>query len=90
MNKQSKLPRFIHKMWAKLFNYFWLPCPICGRTFGGHESKQNNILWFDKGKGKGFCNDPECWKIATQKNADLNAKQKFNESLYILNNGSKL
>lgn len=23
---------------AWLNGYFWLPCPICGREFGGHES----------------------------------------------------
>ena len=32
-----KLPRFIHRIYADLFGYFWLPCPICGRDFGGHE-----------------------------------------------------
>jgi hypothetical protein len=22
---------------ARLFGYFWKPCPRCGRMFGGHE-----------------------------------------------------
>jgi hypothetical protein len=24
-------------LYAKLRGYFWLPCPICGQMFGGHE-----------------------------------------------------
>lgn len=31
------LPRFVHRWYARLFGYFWLPCPRCGRWFGGHE-----------------------------------------------------
>lgn len=31
-------PRWFHRVWAWLFGYFWLPCPDCGRMFGGHES----------------------------------------------------
>ena len=25
-------------MRAALGGYFWIPCPICGRNFGGHEA----------------------------------------------------
>ena len=32
--------RFYNKIYAKLFHYFWLPCPVCGRFFGGHEVKE--------------------------------------------------
>jgi hypothetical protein len=32
-----KLPRIYHKLYAKSTGYFWLPCPLCGREFGGHE-----------------------------------------------------
>jgi len=31
------VPRILHKWYAKLNHYFWLPCPVCGRYFGGHE-----------------------------------------------------
>lgn len=31
------LPRTFHRLYAKIVGYFWLPCPICGRYFGGHE-----------------------------------------------------
>lgn len=29
--------RQIHRLYAWLFGYFWLPCDKCGRDFGGHE-----------------------------------------------------
>lgn len=30
-------PRFLHHIYAKALGYFWLPCPLCGEHFGGHE-----------------------------------------------------
>jgi hypothetical protein len=29
--------RRLSQFYAFLRGYFWLPCPICGRMFGGHE-----------------------------------------------------
>ena len=29
--------RDIHRTFAKTHGYFWLPCPLCQREFGGHE-----------------------------------------------------
>lgn len=29
--------RFLSKLYAKFFGYFWMPCPSCGEMFGGHE-----------------------------------------------------
>jgi len=34
-----KLPRFVHKLYAILFGYFWDSCPVCGKYFGGHEKR---------------------------------------------------
>ena len=31
------MTRYFHRMYAKIFGYFWVPCPICGEPFGGHE-----------------------------------------------------
>jgi hypothetical protein len=25
-----------HKLYANIFGYFWLPCPLCRREFSGH------------------------------------------------------
>ena len=29
--------RRVHRWWAGKHRLFWLPCPMCGREFGGHE-----------------------------------------------------
>jgi hypothetical protein len=29
--------RLLERLRAWFGGYFWLPCPICGRMFGGHE-----------------------------------------------------
>lgn len=29
--------RQVHRVWAEANGYFWLPCPLCRREFGGHE-----------------------------------------------------
>lgn len=29
--------RILHKWYAKITGYFWLPCVLCGKEFGGHE-----------------------------------------------------
>ena len=36
--------RLFHKMYARLFGYFWIPCPVCKRYFGGHEADIRNSL----------------------------------------------
>lgn len=35
-------PRWWARLRAALGGYFWLPCPLCGTMFGGHE-------WHDVG-----------------------------------------
>lgn len=29
--------RILNRLFAWVFGYFWLPCPICKKMFGGHE-----------------------------------------------------
>lgn len=29
--------RRFHRAYATLCGFFWLPCPLCGREFGGHQ-----------------------------------------------------
>lgn len=29
--------RWFHRLYAHLNLYFWAPCPLCGKNFGGHE-----------------------------------------------------
>lgn len=37
--------RRLHRLYAWLFGYFWLPCPICGRMFGGHETGDMSLAY---------------------------------------------
>lgn len=54
--------RLLNKFYAWAFGYFWLPCPICGKYFGGHETA--NIftagLVAEDGHAYGVCPDPQC------------------------------
>ncbi len=34
--------RWAHRWYATALGYFWLPCPLCRRPFGGHEWRQVN------------------------------------------------
>lgn len=31
-------PRWFHQWYALSIGYFWIPCPLCGHHFGGHEA----------------------------------------------------
>jgi len=35
-----RLPRWLNRLYAKALCYFWIPCPICKREFGGHEAAE--------------------------------------------------
>jgi hypothetical protein len=30
--------RLIHRAYAAMFGYFWMPCILCDRPYGGHEA----------------------------------------------------
>lgn len=51
--KLSKYPRFINWIWATWGGLFWLPCPICGKNFGGHEP--SGTLMHSYNHGEGVC-----------------------------------
>lgn len=36
-------PRKIQELIAKLGDYFWVPCDICGEYFGGHEVDEDYV-----------------------------------------------
>jgi hypothetical protein len=38
----SRLPRWMHRTYARLGGYFWLPCPLCGQYFAGHEWRDHD------------------------------------------------
>jgi hypothetical protein len=50
----------MNKLFAAIFGYFWLPCPLCGQHFGGHEWRdidgKSSVIGTNPGKG--IC--PDC------------------------------
>ena len=68
MGRQSILPRFVHHFWARLRGYFWAPCPICGRKFGGHEQSGIFLITEPNGGGWMVCRDPECINETRRRN----------------------
>lgn len=57
-------PRLFQFLYAKLFGYFWLPCPICGKNFGGHEKHGSLMTSWDGG----IMTCPDCAEEAEHRN----------------------
>ncbi len=57
----ERLGRSCNRAYARLFGYFWIPCPICGRRFGGHE--WGATLW-TAGEGRAVCRNEGCVRVA--------------------------
>ena len=34
----------LRKLKAFLWGYFWMPCPLCGRMFGGYEAASTGLI----------------------------------------------
>jgi hypothetical protein len=62
-----RLPRFLHRFWAWLNGYFWAPCPVCGRMFGGHEAFWRGLR-ISKGSWRSICGSPDCLYVAEIRN----------------------
>jgi hypothetical protein len=45
-----------HWLATRRGRYFWLPCPTCGREFGGHECGEV-LHWTEQGSGRMSCVD---------------------------------
>lgn len=53
--------RLMHKLYAHAFGYFWLPCPVCGEPFGGHEAhRHTEAVLCEDGHAYCVCPKPEC------------------------------
>ena len=54
--------RTLNRIYAWLFGYFWLPCPVCGQMFGGHEIANcfTAALVGKDGRAQRVCPDPQC------------------------------
>ena len=60
-------PRFLHRSWAFLRGYSWIPCPLCKKCFGGHEWKTGNELWITERDSVAVC--PCCVAEAEKSNS---------------------
>ena len=59
--------RLLNKLYAFIFGYFWLPCPICSEYFGGHEWGESLMTgWYS---GKGVCR--KCKNEAIKRNEEF-------------------
>lgn len=54
--------RRAHRWYAISHGYFWMPCDLCGREFGGHEWRNIDGKWSSvpdpmgqPGQGIGIC-----------------------------------
>lgn len=61
--------RRFNKWYAKTNGYFWLPCPSCGKEFGGHERSEGaySSIPISKSKATGIC--PDCTKAGVGERA---------------------
>lgn len=74
-----KMPRFLHKLYANFFGYFWLPCPICHKPFGGHEMAEGAYLMDTEARGWGVCKN--CVDVAKELNQENLATTTFNNAV---------
>lgn len=66
-------PRWLNCLYAHLMGYLWLPCPICGEKFGGHEWRTDlgHILYTTVNSGIAICPNLECVIEAGERNVKL-------------------
>jgi len=50
-------PSWIRRILAFLTRTFWLPCPLCGKPFGGYENDTGHMM---TGPGIGVMICPDC------------------------------
>ena len=61
----------IEQVKAYMGGYFWLPCPMCGNMFGGHEKGGDMYDPVDLFRGNMTCADPECIKRVEEHNKPI-------------------
>ncbi len=71
----KKINRLWNYLYASAHGYFWLPCPICGENFGGHELKHGGSLMTSINTGRGVCSN--CAEEAKRRNKKF-MKENYN------------
>ncbi len=62
--------RRLNRWYAHTFRYFWLPCPICGESFGGHEALPGHSLFIKGSKWSSVCYKEPCYLEALNRNKE--------------------
>ena len=75
--------RTLAKIWAHLWGYFWLPCPICGEMFGGHEGSLG-VLIVAPGDARLTCSKLSCRVEAARRNAQPELLSKLRQAVFLL------
>lgn len=69
--------RWLNRWYARALGYFWLPCPICGKDFGSHETLPRHVLWHTSSPGcdtgSSVCYKETCYLIALALNKKRDA-----------------
>lgn len=62
VKRRKLIFRKLNELWAKFWHYFWLPCLLCGKYFGGHELGYSIYNGIPKAGEPGVktCVCPEC------------------------------
>lgn len=75
---RARVERKLHEAYARYNGYFWLPCPVCGEWFGGHEKGGGNARHIEPVEDEPYrahstCpNCPGYWEIrATRVPSDI-------------------
>lgn len=55
LHRWTPIRRWPQRLYAKLNGYFWLPCNICGKMFGGHEWRETDVWMVERGRGLVVC-----------------------------------
>lgn len=66
--------RWLARAWARVFGYFWLPCPVCHEPFAGFEWGEYSMMTGDAA-GTGVCARPSCQAVAEASAKEFYAKQ---------------
>lgn len=62
------MSRLLHHIRALLTGCFRMPCPNCGRRFGGYEMETTWFSSYQRGVGRATCDDDTCRREVEQKN----------------------
>ena len=67
-----RLWRWPNMLYANALGYFWLPCPICTKMFGGHEAS-SVCMKNPSDLSRGWC---VCWRCGKETNRRNEAAEK--------------